>query len=173
MQPGFQPFFPPGAVMQQPPPGYALAQQQPLLRTNSQPSLPGAAPASADRGWNPPARVVRGQSAEEPAPVRISRTIAIPSPEQAGVAAVVPATAAGVAAPAAAAPEFDWNNAYRRLRALNADFQLCKHQAGFRFTCLMPTSQPGRIHRVEAEAGSEAEAVRLTLERAEQWARGQ
>jgi hypothetical protein len=172
MQPGFQPFFPQGAVIQQPPPGYALAQQQPRLRT--QPSLPGAAPASGDRGWNPPARVVRGQSAEEPAPVRAARTIAIPSPEEAGVGAAS-ATVVGLPAPAAAAAaaEFDWNNAYRRLRALNADFQLCKQQDGFRFTCLMPTSQPGRIHRVEAEAVSEAEAVRLTLERAEQWARGQ
>jgi hypothetical protein len=108
--------------------------------------------------------IVRGQSAEEPAPVRVSRAIVIPSPEEAGIAAPTPA---------AAATDVDWNNAYRRLRALNADFQLCKQQSGFRFTCLMPTSQPGRIHRVEAEAASEAEAVRLTLDRAEQWARGQ
>jgi hypothetical protein len=39
---------------------------------------------------------------------------------------------------------------------------------GFRFTCWLPGSQPGRQQHVEATATTAAEAARLALERAAQ-----
>ena len=38
--------------------------------------------------------------------------------------------------------------------------------------CLLPTTEQGKTHRVEAQAGSEAAALALALERVETWARG-
>jgi hypothetical protein len=85
----------------------------------------------------------------------------MPTPDQLGVTCARPSGA-----------EADWTAARRRLEALGAScFQLEKlSPAGYRFVCLLPTALPGRTHRVQAEAITEAEAVRLTLERAEQWA---
>jgi hypothetical protein len=67
----------------------------------------------------------------------------------------------------------DWSDARRRLDALGAiAFQVVKlPEGGCRFTCLLPTNQHNYNHRIEADAGTEAEAVRLGLERAENWAR--
>jgi hypothetical protein len=44
-------------------------------------------------------------------------------------------------------------------------------QGGCKITCLLPTSRQGVHHRIEAQAANEAEAVRMTLARAEEWAR--
>jgi hypothetical protein len=41
-----------------------------------------------------------------------------------------------------------------------------------RITCLLPTNQPGRTRRIEAQAASEADAVQLTLAKAREWAEG-
>ena len=46
---------------------------------------------------------------------------------------------------------------------------MSKLSQGYRVTCLMPTGQADRNHRIEAEAGSEAEAVRLVVTAAEEW----
>jgi hypothetical protein len=83
--------------------------------------------------------------------------VKIPGPEELGVSArqTVP----------------DWTAGYRRLCELGANcFQMSKlPQGGWRVTCSMPTGQPDRNHRIEAEASSEAEAVRLVLTAAEEW----
>jgi len=39
-----------------------------------------------------------------------------------------------------------------------------------RITCLLPTAQQGRSHRIEAVASSEGDAVRLILAKAQEWA---
>jgi hypothetical protein len=63
----------------------------------------------------------------------------------------------------------DWNVTVTRLRALEAvGFHLDRlPEGGYRFTCWVPAAQAGRTSRVEAMAATEAEAVRLALERAE------
>jgi len=43
---------------------------------------------------------------------------------------------------------------------------------GYCFTCLLPTANPNRTQRIEATAATEAEAIRLALARAEEWAQG-
>jgi hypothetical protein len=71
-------------------------------------------------------------------------------------------------------PNIDWTAVHNQLDRLGAT---CFHlerapEGGCRITCLLPTNQPGRTHRIEAEASSEADAVRLALARAKEWAGG-
>lgn len=66
----------------------------------------------------------------------------------------------------------DWSQTHRRLDRLGAT---CLHlerlpSGDWRFTCLLPTAKPSQSHRVEAEAATDAAAVRLVLEEAERWA---
>jgi hypothetical protein len=89
-------------------------------------------------------------------------TLHIPSPEELGVAAVGPA----------ARPNIDWTAVHERLDRLGAT---CFHketlaEGGCRITCLLPTGEANRHHRIEAQADSEAEAIRLTLAKADEWA---
>ena len=84
----------------------------------------------------------------------------MPAPEQLGVAT---SSSAGT----------DWAEAHRRLDRLGANFHLEKlTQGGCRFSCWLPTGQPDRPHRVEAQAATEAAAVNLALDEAERWAGG-
>jgi hypothetical protein len=88
----------------------------------------------------------------------------MPSPEQLGISRP----------PVAAGSGSDWAAARARLDKLGA---VCLHleklpQGGFQFTCLLPTAQPGRTHRVDATAPTEAEVIRLALDKSEEWARG-
>jgi hypothetical protein len=97
-------------------------------------------------------------------PERQSRPglVSLPPPEQLGVCKPRPRDGSA-----------DWVEARRRLDTLGAvTFQVAKlPEGGSRFTCLLPTDQRNYNHRIEADATTEAEAVRLGLERAEAWAR--
>jgi hypothetical protein len=108
---------------------------------------------------------IRAQSGEEhtlateprPAPLKI------PSPEQLGITSAVPV---GSSSP-------DWGEIHRRLARLGA---ICLHQekladGSCRFSCVLPTSEAGRVHRVEARAATDAQAALLVVESAETWAR--
>jgi hypothetical protein len=76
--------------------------------------------------------------------------------------------------PHAASGGLDWDSARRRLTGVGASSFHLERLApeGYRFTCLLPTANANRSHRVEAVAATEAEAVQLALNRAEQWAGG-
>jgi hypothetical protein len=88
----------------------------------------------------------------------------MPSPQELGVADVkLPANLS-----------IDWTAVHNQLDRLGAT---CFHleraaTGGYRITCLLPTNQPGRTHRIEAEAPTEAEAVQLALSKVRQWADG-
>jgi hypothetical protein len=88
--------------------------------------------------------------------------VTLPKPEQLGIRKPRPRESAA-----------DWADVRRRLEILGAmTFQATKLQdGGCRFLCLLPTDQRSYNHRIEVEAATEAEAVRLGLERAESWAR--
>lgn len=134
---------------------------------------PPAVPAGGATAWTPsppanrvvppspaaPRPVVRAQSPEEPKAFTRPAPLSMPSPEE-----------LGVSAGRRSAADADWTLARRRLNELGAScFQLEKLPGGgYRFVCLLPGSQSNRNHRVESEAASEAEAVRLALARAEQ-----
>jgi len=114
---------------------------------------------------SPPAQrplLARAKGLDDPLPAPVPAPLAMPSPEQLGV----------VRAKAAAHDGVNWTDARRRLDRLGATcFHLEKlSPSGYRFTCLLPTTQPGRTHHVEAVAATEPEAVRLTLEKSEEWA---
>jgi hypothetical protein len=124
-----------------------------------QPAPAPAAPAVAAAPRPNTGLIARGAEPDEPVE-RPREMITLPSPEELGVGA-----ARGDAA-------LDWAATHRRLEALGAVcFQM--HQlprGGWGVTCLLPTGRPNTTHRVEAEADSKAEAVRLALEQAEGWA---
>lgn len=69
----------------------------------------------------------------------------------------------------------DWNRARQRLQHLGAlSFRVDKvGPAGYRVTFLLPTRQANSTHCIEAAAPTEATAMCLALERAEQWANAQ
>ncbi len=71
-------------------------------------------------------------------------------------------------------PQIDWTAVHNRLDRLGATcLQRQKLSTnGWRITCLLPTNQQRWSHRIDAQAASEAEAVRLLLAKAEEWAGG-
>jgi hypothetical protein len=128
------------------------------------PAAPAPSLAAAPRPANAP--VVRGQIPDEPIappapPQRPRETINIPSPEELGLGAAR-ADDRGI----------DWGGVNRRLDGLGATcFQMQRVAEGrWHVLCLLPTAQANQTHRVEAEADAKAEAIRLALEQAEQWA---
>jgi hypothetical protein len=126
---------------------------------------PGPAPAQPAL----PRPIVRAQAPDEPSPPprplaaeRRPPLLSIPTPEQLGLGGTQPPDRGPT----------DWTAVHRRLDQFGAT---CLHleklpQGGCRFTCLLPTGQPDRSHRVEAQAASEAEAVHLVLQKTEEWA---
>ena len=127
---------------------------QPAWRGGQQQSVAAAPPARRP--------VFRGQIGTEPERRTQPEPVTLPKPEQLGIRKPQPRDSGA-----------DWADARRRLDILGAvTFQSAKvPNGGWRFTCLLPTNQPNYNHRIEAEAATETEAVRLGLERAESWAR--
>jgi hypothetical protein len=81
----------------------------------------------------------------------------MPSPEQLGVGA----------RPA----EGDWTVLHKRLQELGVStFQMDRLSADVvQFTCLLPTAEPGKTHRIEAHGATEAEAAQRALDEAQRW----
>jgi hypothetical protein len=153
------------------PAAWPSASWQPQMSTfGQQPAQPSTfvrqlpTPSSADLARAAaPRPIIRAKGDDEPAP-RPTRPmpLTLPSPESLGIARA-PATAS-----------VDWSATRTRLDRVGViGFNLERlSPAGYRFTCLMPTSQPGRTHRVEAVAATEADVVRLALAKSEEWAGG-
>ncbi len=96
---------------------------------------------------------------------QVATPLTMPTPEQLGVRSS--------AASMTSNSDLDLTAAYRQLESLGAIcFRMDKLDTGdCRFTCLLTTRQAGVNHRVEADARSSAEAVRLALTQAEDWAK--
>ncbi len=131
----------------------------------AQPYAPPRQQASASSGQrSAPPTIVRGARPDDP-PASERRPeprpkLDLPPPEQLGIRT------------AAAAPETDWNAIHRRLRELGSTaFQSRQTADGVLITFLLPTSEAGRQQRIEAQAATEAEAIRLALARADEWVR--
>ena len=117
-------------------------------------------PAVAQQPQRP---IFRAKSDDEPAAMRDSLApIPLPSPDELGVTVL-----------SGPAGSTDWAAVHQQLDRLGA---LCVHvekvDGGCRFTCLLPTAQAERTHRVEAVASTEAEAVRLALDKCVEWSGG-
>jgi hypothetical protein len=163
-----QPVFfssPPNVPMNSYPPLQANVPRQ-----FAQQSARASAPLSQSTAWAPqpsaPRPIIRAKGPDEPvasAPFQTSLPLTMPTPEQLGVRAS--ATSAKI--------DLDLTAAYRRLESLGAVcVRLDKLDTGdSRFTCFLPTRQTGINHRVEADASNPAEAVRLVLTQAEDWAK--
>lgn len=152
----------PPSYLQYPQGGYAVPSVPPAPYRGT----PAAVPQGVAQVPRPNSGlIVRGQRPEEPIepappPARPHEEVRLPSPEE-----------LGVGRPAEAG--LDWAAVNRRLEGLGAVcFQMRQlPQGGWHVTCLLPTGQADRTQRVEAKAEARAEAVRLALEQAEQWAR--
>src|SRR5713226_2639361 len=129
-----------------------------------------SAPLSSSTAWAPqpaaPRPIIRAKGPDEPAPsvamhVQVATPLTMPTPEQLGVRSS--------AASMTSNSDLDLTAAYRRLESLGGVcFRMDKLDTGdCRFTCLLTTRQAGVNHRVEADARSSAEAVRLALIQAE------
>lgn len=107
-----------------------------------------------------PAPTVRAQEPEESPPPTRPAPLVLPSPEQLGIAAAPPAVRSE--------GDLDWTAVHQRLDRLGVRcFQLDKTANGCRVTCLLPSSRPGYQRRIEVQATTPVEAVRLLLARIE------
>ncbi len=168
--PVMQPSLPQGQVMGAPQPFYGLpsappppqAAPRPQLTQNVVPAAPG--PQLAQSSVPTPTRSVRGVAAEEREPRPIAVAVRIPSPEQLGIAA---------APPLPGASGLDWGSIRKQLHDLGAvSFRVDPlPDGGTRFVCQLATAEFGQTQSIEAEAGTEAEAVRQALAKAELWKR--
>jgi hypothetical protein len=139
------------------PPGYYPQAGLPVVpQPYARATLPPAQPLAQAVA---PAPKVRMQAPEEPRPAA-RPAVVIPSPEQLGLA---PVPSSGV----------DWEATRGRLRQMGAtSFLIDRAPAGgYCFSCWVPAEQAGKSYRVDAEGATEAEAVRLCLERADRWVR--
>jgi hypothetical protein len=147
-----------------PPITYAQPYSQPIYAPTAQQYVarPPAPPSGGQR--SAPQTLVRGQRPDDP-PASERRpeprpSLALPAPEQLGIRTAV------------APPETDWNAVHRRLHELGSTaFQSRQTADGFVISFLLPTAEAGRNQRIEAQAATEAEAIRLALSRADDWAR--
>jgi hypothetical protein len=149
--------------MQAPP----VAYQQPARRTvpPSQPAPPPPARFPTAIAQAPEARPItyRGTMADHgEAPP--AAPIVLPSPAQLGLVRIQNAPRE---------PGIDWDSTRQRLkdlRAVNFGFDQLP-EGGSRFVCNLATTELGGMHRIEAQAATEAEAVRQALAKAEYWRR--
>jgi hypothetical protein len=131
----------------------APAQAAPASAIAVSPRAPSSRPIIRAKGPDEPL------SSQQPPGTGSAVPLTIPPPEQLGIS--LPSV------PKTNAP--NWVEELERLAAIS--YRLDKlAEGGCRFTCLLPTSHPGFNHRVEAEAATETEAVRLVLDKAREWA---
>jgi hypothetical protein len=117
-----------------------------------------AAPATTPRP------IVRLQAPEELLPPARPAAVVLPPPEALGVkSAQTPAAVLDL--------PVDWNVTHDRLNRLGAiRLVLAKLEGGScRFAFELPTTEPGRMHHIEAEAASEGAAVCRALDLADHW----
>jgi hypothetical protein len=130
-------------------------------------SAPAQPQAPVSDGWQPPAAVTpnnrqpiyRGMTPDESLRP-VLQSLNMPSPDQLGVAERMQAGAV------------DWADAHRRLTALGADCFCVEKlpQGNYRMVCILPTSERGREHHIEARAATEAEALEQVMAQCDAWA---
>jgi hypothetical protein len=75
----------------------------------------------------------------------------------------------GVARPQSTAPRVDWAVVGQQMHELGArDFHIDPRDGSYRCTLLLPGDRAGVTWRVDATAATEADAIRLAIERARQ-----
>ncbi len=157
MAQGMPPSYPmmPGAQPPQFPTGQAVPQASP-------PGMVASLPA-------PQPRAIRGVRGEDPVPEVRPTRLALPAPEQMGIAVTNAANGPAKTLPTATEQPLDWSAVHRRLDAHAVTcFQIEQEQAGWRVVCLQSCCcTPGKHHRIETHGSSQAEAVRLALEQVE------
>jgi hypothetical protein len=151
-----------------PPAGWSPAAGAPQAQIPLPPQQVPAPPALAQAPVpQPKYRGLRGT--DEPAEASVAPprpALAMPSPAQLGLTMTQPVL------PAAAGESLDWNAALQQVNHLGAtNFNLVKLSPdSYQVSLMLPTGEKGLSQQIEAMAHSQAEAVRLALDRAERWA---
>jgi len=139
------------------------------------PAFPGQAaplPAPPSNGLvqqpAQPRPIIRAQADDEPMQPPSTQ---LPPPPPAPVQ-LPPPEHLGIASCSAAGDAPDWSTTHHRLDDLGVSgFHLERLVNGYLVTCELPTDRPSILHRVEVKSATQAEAVRLLLQQAEEWAR--
>lgn len=128
--------------------GFMPANFQPHLQSNNQ--IVAQAPV--------PRQVIRAQAPDQAPAAKFS----MPSPEQLGVAMPV--------SDSTQTNDVNWISVHQKLRSAGSvSFQSDRTQAGFKFTCMIPEKKQGNMHRFEASAPSEQEAIHQMLKQVDAW----
>jgi hypothetical protein len=115
--------------------------------------------------FQPPRPIVRAKAPDEPAPKRASHeeslVLEMPSPEQLGVGRTRRSEESNL----------DWKQVDRHLEQIGA---ICSQRrklsgGGYCFDVILPTGQRDQVRHVQTEAPTEAEAVKKTLEKIEEF----
>jgi hypothetical protein len=171
VQPGYVPQQP----MQYAYPGPQQQQQQGRAQPPPWPPRTNPPPQTAQQQATPPI-TARGMMPDTPkvvSPALKLTAVSMPSPDEVGV---VPPGAKSIAMPSPAelgvAPpgKVDWNETHSRLDRLGAfGLQMVQLNDGrHRVAFVLRTAKADQVQHVEVTAATEAEAVALALERAEQ-----
>jgi hypothetical protein len=129
--------------------GFMPANFQPHLQSNNQ--IVAQPPV-------PTKQVIRAQAPDQVPAAKFS----MPSPEQLGVAMPVSASLP--------ATEVNWISVHQKLRSAGSvSFQTDRTQTGFKFTCMIPEKKQGNMHRFEASAPTEQEAIHQMLKQVDAW----
>lgn len=136
-------------------PARALAIEEPVRRPQEEPARHSQQVE--------PTRLPLPVAAVEPVASR-PEALHLPTPEELGIAS-------DKAAPVLEVRAIDWTAVHTRLNRLGAScFQVQHPTSQFvRIISMFPQSE-NRMHRIEASAATEAEAVRLFIEQVDEWA---
>ena len=113
--------------------------------------------------------VVRGSMPEEkpsvrPTPIMLpapEKLGILPSPDQLGIKPQAAPTNLGV----------DWNATHARMKTLGVLSYSMERtpEGGWRFDVMMATAEAGRTYRIDGFATTEADAMRVCLDKTERW----
>jgi hypothetical protein len=143
-----------------PPPVYApqasIPQPASFVPQNTQPARPQSPSLAATQPQRP---IIRARVQDDDPPPRKQRSsepavLAMPSPEELGLAAPRQPDS----------DEIDWPLVHNRLQQQGAVCsQRLQIQEGFRFIVILSTADKDRMQRIEADASTEAAAVRAAM----------
>jgi hypothetical protein len=105
--------------------------------------------------------IIRSAMPDEKKPIRQETRINLPRPEQLDIAPKTPADPNAV----------EWNAIHTYMKSIGVvSFGMERPaEGGYRFSLVMPTAEAGRTYRIDGGGTTEAEAVRVCLDKTYRW----
>jgi hypothetical protein len=139
------------------PPGYVPMSSPAML---SQPVF-APPPQQYVQGPSQQRPVIRGGMPEEKKPTRQDPPVRLPGPDKLGIAPQTPVDPSAL----------DWNAIHTYTKSIGVLESGTEHlpEGGYRFHVVMPTAEAGRSYRIDGSCATEAEAVRVCLDKVYRW----